>query len=113
MLFMKSLLIILVLQALPFHLENLLEPELRQIRELFNKDAELKSKFPNGVEDPCSQYCELLDDFVTWYFKARKSRLTERQILEISSLGDELQDKLKSVFPERPGMFCVLKVVLL
>ena len=45
-----------------------------------------------------------MEQFVTWYFKARKSRHTESSIWEVAELGMQLQADLKETFPDRSGM---------
>lgn len=97
------LIFLLVLQALPFLMENLIEPELAKIEELMEKDANVRAQFPNGVRDPCQQYCSILEQFVSWYFMARRLRHTESSILQVAKEGEKLQIQLKTLFPERAG----------
>ena len=92
-------------QALPFALENLIQPELEKIRELVQTQPQVAELFPGGVvEDPCRKYCAVLDEFVTWYFMARKTEHSESSILEVAARGEAVQASLKALFPERAGI---------
>ncbi len=96
----------ILLQALPFALENLLEPELKEIKEIMEKDPGVRDQFPSGLTDPCPKFCQIMEDFVSWFFKARARKHTESSILEVARLGNRLQLRLKEVFPDRAGKFC-------
>ena len=65
---------------------------------------DVAAQFPDGLQDPCPKYCLLMEQFVTWYFKARKSRHTESSIWEVAELGMQLQADLKETFPDSSGM---------
>jgi hypothetical protein len=84
-------------------MESIIEPEIAQIRELLEKNPHLQEQFPDGIQDPCINYCKIIEEFVTWFFKARQRRHTESSILEVAVLGDRLQRQLKEIFPERAG----------
>ena len=84
-------------------MENLIEPELKELRDLYDKKPEVREQFPDGVQDPMPKYCAILEEFVSWYFKARRSRHTESSILEVAEGGLRLQQRLKDTFPERAG----------
>eukprot|EP00961_Rhodomonas_salina_P177784 2397496-Rhodomonas_salina.1 len=74
------------MMALPFAKENLIEPEIAEIKKLVAEKLQVAALFPNGVVDPCPKYCKTLEYFVSWYFKARKTRKTKSSILEIADL---------------------------
>jgi hypothetical protein len=84
-------------------MENIIEPEIAQMRDLLEKNPHLQEQFPDGIQDPCIEYCKILEEFVTWFFKARQRRHTESSVLEVAILGDRLQLQLKKIFPERAG----------
>ena len=84
-------------------MENLIEPEIKEIREIIQNDPAVAEQFPDGVVDPCPKYCAILEEFVAWYFKARKSRHSETSIWEVAELGKRLQENLKATFPKRSG----------
>lgn len=87
-------------------MQNLIEPELAKIRELVKTEPQVAALFPGGVvEDPCTKYCSVLDDFVTWYFLARKTEHSESSIMEVAARGEAVQASLKDFFPARAGIF--------
>ncbi len=90
-------------QALPFTMQNLLEPELEEISELIKQDPSVAAQFPGGVVDPCQRYCEIMEEFVSWFFLARKNQHTETSILQVGVDGLRLRKRLKEVFPDRSG----------
>ena len=93
------------MQALPFAMESIIEPELKEIRELAAQDPRILEDFGGSIEDPCPEFCNVLEDFVSWYFKARKTRQSESSILDVAEHGLRIQRKLKEAFPDRQGNF--------
>eukprot|EP00961_Rhodomonas_salina_P232144 3136358-Rhodomonas_salina.1 len=67
-------------------MENLIEPEIEEIKKLVAEKLQVAALFPNWVVDPCPKYCEMLEYFMSWYFKERKTHQTESTILEIADL---------------------------
>ena len=88
-------------------LQNLLAPEIEKIQDLIGKDQHVAVQFRDGIKDPCIEYCSILDEFVSWYFLARKQRHTDTTILQLESLGRSLQEKIKHTIPERTGKFSI------
>ena len=72
-------------------MENLLEPELQKLEGLCMEYDNVRAQYPNGIEDPCKKYCAILEEFVTWYFMARRARHTESSIFEVAERGLKLQ----------------------
>ena len=98
--------ICILYQALPFALENLLEPELKEMKELMEKEQGVREQLPAGLSDPCPKFCQIMVDFVSWFFKARARKHTESSILDVARLGNRLQNQLKEAFPNRAGTSC-------
>jgi hypothetical protein len=84
-------------------MENLIDEELGELEKLLVKFPHLSETFPNGIVDPCPKYCDVLEDFSSWYFGARKTRHTETSILQTAQHGLRVQEKLKTTFPDRAG----------
>lgn len=100
--------LILIFQALPFAMQSLIEPELAEMKALLEAQPHLAEAFPDGIQDPCTKYCDILDEFVTWYFKARKSKHSESSIWDVAERGFRLQEKLLQYFPNRSGKCFIL-----
>ncbi len=91
------------LQALPFLMQSLIEPELAKMNQLLQDHPHLQEQFPDGFEDPCNRYAAILEQFASWYFLARQRKHTESSILKVAQDGERLQTSLKELFPNRAG----------
>ncbi len=83
-----SCLILTFVQELLLALDNLLEQELAEIARLMEFDESVLNQFPSGLADPCPKFCQVLEDFMSWYFKVRAQKHTEPSILNIALLGN-------------------------
>ena len=89
-------------------MQNLIEPEIKKIKQLIEDNPEMASQFPEGVQDPCIGYCKVMNDFVAWYFLARQRKHTESSILKVAEDGERLQTHLKRIFPSRSGNIYIM-----
>lgn len=92
-----------MVQSLPLLMENLIEPELKEIRDLAANNQVVAACFPDGIHDPCPKYCGVMEDFVSWYFKTRRTVQTESSIFDVAQLGLRLSQRMKEIFPDRAG----------
>jgi hypothetical protein len=81
----------------------LIGPELEELEALRQKHPHLREAFPDGFEDPCPIYSQLLEQFVAWYFLARQRKHTESSIIRVARDGEQLQALLKTTLPNRAG----------
>ena len=86
-------------------MQNLIEPELQKLEDLFTDNPHPRENFPDGFSDPCPKYCTIIEQFVSWYFLARQCKHTESSIIQVAQDGERLQIALKAAFPERAGTF--------
>ncbi len=94
--------ICILFQVLPFTPE----PELEEMKELMEKELGVSDQFPSGLSDLCPKFCQIMEDFILWFFKARALKHTEPSILDVARLGNSLQVRLKEAFPDRAGPSC-------
>jgi hypothetical protein len=84
-------------------MQNLIEPELAKMQEIWLENPHLQEEFPGGFLDPCPRFCTILESFSAWYFLARQRKHTESSIIQVARDGERLQLLLKEMFPHRSG----------
>ncbi len=67
-------------------LENLLEQDIKQIMRLRESHPAVARQFPDGVADPSPKFCQIMEEFVSWYFEARALKHTESGMIELATL---------------------------
>ena len=60
------------LQAMPAALKDIMSKVVKSVNAEIKKNTATTRLFPTGIEDKSSQYCEILDELVSWYMNIRQ-----------------------------------------
>ena len=66
-------------QAMPTALKDIMSKAVKTVNAEIKKNAATTRLFPTGIQDKSSQYCEILDEFVSWYMNIRQHGMNNEQ----------------------------------